>query len=551
MPRKDTAIQRRARNTGLDIALQDLVDGVDDELVVIDSEHRVRLANSAVRRRFQKGAESLIGRLCHEVFYDRDRPCGAPLWQCPLREVLQSGSVTTVVYPDPILGADRYIKITAYPLRDTHGNIEMVAELRRDVTAERELETQILRRHHQLLALSHISSAVSGLWDLDAILAIAFDEVLEIINGAIGGILLLDEETETLYYRTQRGLSAKYAEDMRMRLGEGIAGRVAQTGEPMLLEDISKDPRTARPDLVSEEGLKGFVSIPLKAKDKVVGVINVASHVAGRFGADDASLLNSIGDYLGTAVERAKLYERLARAGERYQALLRHALTAQEEERKRIARELHDETSQALTSLTLSLQAIMGMAEVIGIGDTELMERLKTTHSYAVHAGNEIVKLMKELRPTLLDELGLPAAIHRYAKDTLQAQGINVSAEFRGMDERFRPEVEVTLFRIAQGVIGNILKHSGAKNAFIKLECNASECLLHIEDDGKGFEVNKLTRVEPGGRGAGLFTMKERARLVGGACRVESRPGQGTEIKVKIPVMTESGDEEDKGANSR
>jgi len=483
MRKKKTAIQRAAGHTDSDITLQEIVDGVEDELLVIDSEYRVRFVNSAARGGLQKGAESLVGRLCYEVLHRRDRPCGAPLWDCPLREVLQSGRMTTVIHPVPSLRADKYLKVTAYPLRDSYGNPKAMVELRRDVTAERELETQILRRHHQLLALNHISRAVSGLWDLDAILRIALDNVLELINGTIGGILLLDEEAETLYYCVQRGLSAKYAKEMRMYLGEGIAGRVAQTGEPMLLEDISKDQRTARPDLITLEGLKGFVSNPLKAKKKVIGVMNVASHEAGRFGADDVSLLNSIGDYLGTAIEQAKLYEQLARAGERYRELLRHALIAQEEERKRIARELHDETSQALTSLTLSLQAIIGMAEAKGIGDAEFMERLKTMHKYSVHAGNEVVMLMKELRPTLLDELGMPAAIHRYAKDTLQAQGINVSTEFRGTNRRFQPEAEVTLFRIAQGAIGNILEHSGAKNASIKLECNASECVLSIEDE--------------------------------------------------------------------
>ena len=544
---KDTA----SRTRGLDTILQELLDGMEDEILIIDSEYRVKFANSAVRDRLQKGAESPTGRLCYEVFHDRDRPCSAPLWDCPLREVLRKGSATTAIHSPRILGADRYLKITTYPLRDRDGNVKFVVEMRRDVSAERELETQILRRHHQLLALSHISGAVSGLWDLDAILRVALDNVLEMVNGAIGGILLLDEQTETLQYRIQRGLSAKYAEEMRMRLGEGIAGRVAQTGEPMLLEDISRSPHVAHPDLVSAEGLKGFVSIPLKAKDRIVGVMNIASQVAGRFAADNVSLLNSIGDYLGTAIEQAKLYEGARMGRERYQRLLQHALTTQEEERKRVARELHDETSQALTSLTLNLQAIIGMAEMRDIGDAEFMDKLRTTHSYAVRAGDEIVKLMKELRPTLLDELGLPAAIHRYAKDTLQTQGINISAEFSGADKRFSPEVEVTLFRIAQGALGNILQHSEARNASINLECNARECLLNIKDDGKGFDVSKLTRVDPSGRGTGLFTMKERAKLVGGSCRVESRPGQGTKVRVKIPVARDVADEEDKGASGR
>ena len=319
---KETAVPQAAGNAGLDIPLQDIVDGVEDALLVIDSEYRVRFANLAVGVRLQKKVEGLIGRLCYEALHERNKPCSIPLWECPLRKVFESGKTATIIHPVGILGTDTYIKITAYPLRDSYGNTRAMVELMRDVTAERELEREILRRHHQLLALSHISTALSGLRDLDTILTIALDNVLEIINGPIGGVLLLDEEAKALYYRVQRGLSAKYTEEMRISVGEGIAGRVAQTGESMLVEDLSKDPRTARPDLVNAEGIKGFVSIPLKAKEKVVGVMNVASHSAGKFGADDISLLSSIGDYLGTAIEQANLYERLARAGERYRALL-------------------------------------------------------------------------------------------------------------------------------------------------------------------------------------------------------------------------------------
>jgi len=550
MQSEETGAQQTPGSADLDITLQDIADSLEDELLVVDDEYRVRFANSAVRGKLLQGAKSFIGKFCYEVLHERDKPCSIPLWDCPLRKVLESGSVTTVIHPVHTLGADTYLKITAYPLRDSFGKTRAIVELRRDVTAERALETQILRRHHQLLVLSHISSAVSGLQDLDAVLRIALDNVLELINGAIGGILLFDEETKTLHYRAQRGLSPRYAEGIRLSLGEGIAGKVAQNGEPILLEDISKDPRTAHADLISAEGLRGFVSIPLRVKAKVVGVMNIASHIAGRFSTDDVSLLNSIADYLGTTIEQARLYERLARLGERYRVLLGHALTAQEQERKRIARELHDETSQSITSLTLSLQAIIGLAEMKGFGDTEFIDKLKATQAYAIHAGNEIVRLMKELRPTLLDELGMAAAIHRYAKNTLQAQGINVSAEFKGTDRRFPPEVEVTLFRIAQGVIGNILEHSKAKNASIKLECNDSECVLQIEDDGVGFDVSKLTKVESSGRGAGLFTMRERASLVGGKGFVESQPGRGTKITAKIPLPRDIAGEEDKGANS-
>jgi signal transduction histidine kinase len=553
MGQKKAAIQRTGRNASLDISLQDMLDSIEDKLFVIDREYRVSFANLAMGQKLPEG-KPFIGKRCYEVFEGRTDPCRFPLWNCPLMKVLQSGDPTTIISPDYALSTEtvpnRYVKIILYPLKDSQGTINAIAELRKDVTAERELENQILRRHHHLHALNRISSATSGLWNLDAILNIALDTVLEIIGATTGGILLLHEQTQLLSYRVYRGLSAKYVEQVKLSLGEGVAGRVAQTGLPIVLKDISRGPRVAHPDLVSTEGLKGFVSVPLKAKDKVVGVMNIAAHMPSQFSAEDMFLLNSIGCQLGTAIEQARLYQRLELGRERYQTLLQHALTAQEKERKRIARELHDETSQALTSLTLNLQAAITKAETNGVVDADFIGKLQKIQSLAVHTQNEISKLMKELRPTLLDELGLPAAISRYAKDSLESLGANVSTEFKGVEERLPTEVEVTLFRIAQGTIGNILEHAEAKNVSIRLECNASECVLDVKDDGKGFDVSKITRVDKGGRGAGLFTMKERARLVGGRCSIKSQPGKGARIVVKVPLKGFMADAEDKSINS-
>jgi signal transduction histidine kinase len=553
MGQKKATIQRARGKASLDISLQGVMDGIEDKFFVINEEYRVSFANLAMRQVLPE-SKPFIGKRCYEIFEGRNSPCRYPLWKCPLTKVLQSGDPAVIISPDPPLNTEtvsnRYIKIILYPLKDNQGNINAIAELRKDVTVERELENQILRRHHHLHALNRISSATSGLWDLDAILNIALDTVLEIVNATTGGVLLFHGQTRKLSYRVYRGLSAKYVEQMEMSLGEGVAGKVAETGEPIVLENISRDPRAAHPDLVSTEGLGGFISVPLKAKDRVVGVMNIASHMPGKFSADDMFLLNSIGCQLGTAIEQARLYQRLERGRERYQTLLQHALTAQEEERKRIARELHDETSQALTSLTLNLQAAITKAETDGVEDADYIGRLRKIQSLAVHTQNEISKLMKELRPTLLDELGLPAAISRYAKDSLEPLGTKVFTEFEGVEKRLSTEVEVTLFRIAQGTVGNILEHAEAKNVSIRLECNASECVLKVNDDGKGFDVNKITRVDKGGRGAGLFTMKERARLVGGACKIRSQPGKGTRIAVKIPLRGFMTDAEDKSINS-
>lgn len=548
--RRKTAIHRPPGLAGIDIGLQDVMDGIEDRLLVIDSEYRVRFANLAMRYEFHEGAESPIGRRCYEVLHNRDKPCSSPLWECPLGKVLESGSLTRIVHPDLSIGADstldRNIKITMWPLKDSHGEMDAIVEVRRDVTAETEVEKEALKRHDNLDALSRISSAVSGLWDLDAILNVALDIVLQVFRSSIGGILLFDERVQKLCYKAHRGLSAEYVGEMCLTMGDGVAGRVAQTGEPVLLEDISKDPYATRSDLIKAEGLKAFVSVPLKAKERVVGVMNVASYSPGQFGPDDMYLLNSIGCQLGIAVEQAELYERLNAARERYQMLLRQAVTIQEQERRRVARELHDETSQDLTALALNLQAVSEMMEMGNVENVEIKATLKRAHTIAVHASAEVARLIRELRPTLLDTLGLAAAVHNLAETNLGSQGINVSTEFEGMDQRLPAETELALFRIAQEAISNIVRHSEARNASVRLECNDSECVLRVEDNGKGFDVSEITSIDAGGRGAGMFGMKERVTMVGGTCSCQSQPGQGAKVIARVPITRSGADGEDK-----
>lgn len=406
-------------------------------------------------------------------------------------------------------------------------------------------------QHHELIALSRVSAAISGLWDLDAILRVALDNVLKIMNGTVGGILLVDEQTQTLSYRVYQGLSTRYVEGIHLNWGEGIAGRVAQSGKSLLLEDISADPRSANPDLISTEGLKAFISVPLQAKDRVLGVLNVASHMPHRFTEKDMHLLNSIGDQLGVAIEQARLYERLRKARERYRRLTRQTLVAQEEERKRLAGELHDETSQALSGIELQLQTLIDTVEMSGSQDTEFVTRLKKVQSLAIQVHSEITRLIGDLRPALLDTLGLVPAIHQYAESNLRPLGINVTIETKGLDRRLPTEVEAGLFRWAQGAIGNIAQHSKAKNATIILEYQDEELSLSISDDGQGFDVSKITDIEESGRGRGVFSMKERIGLLGGTCGIESQPGQGTTVRGKVPISWSDEDEENKSIGSR
>jgi signal transduction histidine kinase len=397
------------------------------------------------------------------------------------------------------------------------------------------------KHYNALVALSRVSAAISGLQNLDTILKIGLDNVLNIMNGAVGGIMLPDESSQTLYYRVHHGLSDKYAKEMHLRLGEGIAGKVAQSGRSVLLEDISSEPGAARLDLISSEGLRAFVSVPLRAKDNVLGVMNVASHVPHHFTKEDLHLLHTIGDQLGTAIEQAMLYGRLRKARERLRKLARQNLVAEEDERKRIARELHDETSQSLSGIALQLEALIEIYSKSGNQDPQLLAGLKKVQALTVQVHKEVSKVISNLHPTVLDTLGLVAAVRQHAKNTLQPLSINVTVEVKGTEIRFPPDIEAALFRVVQGSIGNVVEHSKAKNVSIVLVYQPDEFSLSISDDGQGFDVARLTDVEDSGRGRGLFSIRERIGFLGGTSGVDSKIGAGTTVWAKIPIGQEIG----------
>jgi two-component system sensor histidine kinase UhpB len=261
-------------------------------------------------------------------------------------------------------------------------------------------------------------------------------------------------------------------------------------------------------------------------------------------------MLYSIGDQLGVAIEQAKLYERLRKARERYRRLARQTLVAQEEERKRIARELHDETAQSLSGLTLQLQALTDMAQMSG-QNAEFIAKLKKVQALATQVHKEISRLMADLRPALLDTLGLIPAVRQHAEGVLRPMGISFSVEAKGLNARLSPEVETGLFRVIQGAIGNIARHSRAKNASVVLELRNDELLLRVTDDGIGFDVSKVTDIEESGRGHGVFSMRERVMLLGGVGWIESQPGHGTVVCARVPLGRGDADAQDKSAGNR
>lgn len=248
---------------------------------------------------------------------------------------------------------------------------------------------------------------------------------------------------------------------------------------------------------------------------------------------------------LGTTFN--EMSEELKRKEEMRAQLLSKVIGAQEEERKRIARELHDETGQALTSMMVGLRFIEDSTNT-----TQIREKTAELRALAGQTLDEVHHLATELRPSLLDDLGLFAAIQRYIKEYSAKMNINVDCHVSGLDEQRLPsEVEVAVYRIIQEALTNIAKYAETNNVSVVLRYRDSSLVAIIEDDGKGFDVNSVMTSADGKR-LGLFGMYERASLIGGNLTIESQPGAGTTVFLEVPLKLtkETLDEQDKTATS-
>ena len=211
--------------------------------------------------------------------------------------------------------------------------------------------------------------------------------------------------------------------------------------------------------------------------------------------------------------------------------LLRKVITAQEDERKRVARELHDETTQALAAL---LMRVDQAGEAVRAGQVPALEELR---SLATRALDDVHRLILDLRPSVLDDLGLASAVRWYAERTLSARGVAVRCEFGELPE-LTPELDTALFRICQETLSNVARHARASHVLVELRCEGRMLCIDVEDDGQGFDLAGVARRE-GRPHWGLLGIQERADLLGGHARIDSTPGAGTRVEVRIPLSEE------------
>jgi signal transduction histidine kinase len=367
----------------------------------------------------------------------------------------------------------------------------------------------------QFETLNEIGNALASEVELTPLLELVSRRLRELLDAGIVLIALPGPGAE-LVVAAADGDGTYGLPGMSLDLDHSKMGRVLERGRSERVDSVLEDPEVDQ-KTVRRLGVHAGLYIPLVIGGQAIGVV-VAHDRAGpdpRFSDDDLRLAETLAARAATGVD---LSQRVSRDA------VRRVVEAQELERKRLARELHDETGQALTSILLGLKPLEEGAT------QQTLESVAALRELVVSTLQGVRRLAVELRPSALDDLGLVPAIDRLAH-SFGESGIQVDVESQIGEERLPEVVETTLYRIVQEAATNVAKHAGAQRMSITLTRRDGSVIAIIEDDGKGFDPGAAES-----DGLGLLGMRERLALVGGSLRIEAAPGTGTTIAAEVPI---------------
>jgi signal transduction histidine kinase len=384
----------------------------------------------------------------------------------------------------------------------------------------------------QLRTINAIGVEVSKSLELKQILNSALDRMLEVSRAEMGFIYLREGGGQDLVLTAQRGVPTELANEYhRLRMGETLCGRVAQTGNPLVVDDLPRE-RPGATGLAIRAGMRSFAAVPLVSRDRVVGVMDLADSKAARLSSQDVECLTSVGNAIGVAIENAYLYNSM-------RLYAQQITRAQEHERARIALELHDETTQSLIVLSRQLEALAKADEA---SSPDRAGRLRELQGTAHDIIQGVRRFSRDLRPSTLDDLGLLPTLEGLATIVTEQDGIPTGLRVTGERRRLAPEVELVLFRIAQEALNNVKKHAEATQATIDIEFTQSAVTMTVQDNGKGFIIASPAEDLAASGHLGLLGMHERAYLLGGTLVIESVPNVGTKVVVTVPDASPAAD---------
>ena len=392
-------------------------------------------------------------------------------------------------------------------------------------------QAELIRRNTELGALNSIAAETSGSLELSDMMRRSLIKVTEFLGLHAGWVDTLSEDGNRAAIICHIGLSNETVNKIANVDTSNCACKDAiRKKAPVLISSQQTNCPVLNQKLSNGELILSHVAVPLVSKSKVFGLLHVASSATNSITADHLSLLNAIGYQMGVAIENAKLWEELKHKEELRGQLLEVIISAQETERRRIARELHDQTGQSLTSL------MVGFKMLEKDSPKNIQHRILDMRQLTAQTLDGVHNLALELRPSSLDALGLVVALEQYTREYSDKFGVQADFQAIGFDDRrLSPEVEITLYRIIQEALINVVKHAEVERVSILLEIRGASIVAIVEDNGKGFNIRQLSQ-SPTRTNLGLYGMYERAALINGTLTIESESGRGTTLFVEVPM---------------
>ena len=410
-------------------------------------------------------------------------------------------------------GRKRLIAWSNTTLLNDKGEVEHIVGTGIDVTERRQAEDALKRQIQEKEALYRADEEMLRYMQLDQVLQTLVDVALDILGADKGSLLMWDAEQERLVVKATRGFSPQTVTQMSFRRGEGAVGRVATSGEAIVVEDTHEDTRVAR-RITDPEGIRSFIHVPIKIGGQVFGVFNADYCQPRAFGDDEVRLFAALAQRAALAIQNAQLYEQAQEL-------------AVVEERQRLARDLHDAVTQTLFSASL-------IAEVLPrIWDRDPKEgrrRLAEIRELTRGALAEMRTLLLELRPSALIEAELGDLLRQLGEAVTGRARVSVTVDVQGESAQMAPHIKVALYRVAQEALNNVAKHAGASQVTVSLYCGSSQAKLYIVDDGRGFDPASVPLDH-----LGLGIMRERAEAIGATLSIESEIGRGTKVVIVWP----------------
>jgi signal transduction histidine kinase len=364
---------------------------------------------------------------------------------------------------------------------------------------------------HHLESLNEIGGALAGELELEPLLGLVARRLRDLVQARMVLIALPEPGTDRLRIAAAdgEGTDAYGLMGMELELGRSKTGRVLQRGRSERVDSVIDDPEIDQ-QIARRMGVRSALYVPLVVHDKL--------GPTSSFGDDDLRLAESLAARAAIAVELSKRVSR---------DTVRRVVEAQENERARLARELHDETGQALTSILLGLKSLDAR-----VNTAESRVAVAELRELVVSTLQDVRRLAVELRPAALDDFGLVPAIERLRDLTGEQSGVSFDLVSEIGDQRLSPETETTLYRIAQEALTNVLKHANAHHVRMRLSRSGKAVKLVVQDDGSGFDPERA-----GDGGVGIVGMGERVALVGGRLTIESTEGAGTMLTAVVPIQ--------------